>query len=168
RRTVRHALAAGLDPVIVILGHELEKTRAELEDLTCRTVLNPDHEKGIHGSVELGFAEIPPTAAAGIELLADMPFVTDRVITEIVRRYRDSNAPLVISTYGEILAPPFLYDRSLFAELRNLDSRQCTKQVARRHLDEAVVVSWPPSMLADLDAPEDYARIRSELAVGYD
>ena len=38
RGAVRRALAGGLSPLVVVLGHEADKTRRELDGLPCRTV----------------------------------------------------------------------------------------------------------------------------------
>jgi molybdenum cofactor cytidylyltransferase len=44
---VRAALEAGLDPVLVVLGHEAERVREAIAGLDCRAVLNPDHAQGV-------------------------------------------------------------------------------------------------------------------------
>jgi CTP:molybdopterin cytidylyltransferase MocA len=36
---------------------------------------------------------------------------------------------------------------------------RCGKQVVKRHRAEAEVLEWPAAALADLDVPEDYARV---------
>ncbi len=89
-------------------------------------------------------------------MLADMPFVTPEMIAGLIDRYRSSEAPLVISDYEGVNAPPMLYDRSLFGELLAMTGEGCGRQVVKRHRDEAEVLSWPASALADIDVPEDY------------
>ena len=163
RRVVRRAIAAGLDPVIVVVGHEAERARAEIAALPCKPVDNPDHALGINRSLRTGISHVPERARAAVVMLADMPFVTGRMVAELVARYRDSTAPLVISAYGDVNAPPMLYDRALFSELRQMEGEGCGRQVVRRHRDEAISVSWPEAALRDIDVPEDYERIRAEL-----
>jgi molybdenum cofactor cytidylyltransferase len=99
-------------------------------------------------------------------ILADMPLVTAAMIAAIVERYRESSAPLVISDYAGINAPPMLYDRSLFAELRAMQGEGCGKQVVKRHRSEAQALSWPAAALADIDVPDDYQRAKTELGEG--
>lgn len=164
RRAVRSALQARLDPVIVVLGHEADLVRAELDGLACLTVLNPDHAKGVGTSVHAGVALASAEAQALILILADMPFVTTSMFETLVERYRASGAPLVVSRYGEVGAPPNLFDRSLFAELLATNDDRCAKQVIRRHEAEAVSVSWPEAALRDLDVADDYAQVRAELS----
>jgi CTP:molybdopterin cytidylyltransferase MocA len=94
-------------------------------------------------------------------VLADMPFVTTAMIEALVRKYRESDAPLVISDYAGVNAPPMLYDRSLFGELAVSEGQGCGKHVVKRHRHEAVSASWPAEALTDLDAPEDYERVKA-------
>jgi len=168
RRAVRRAVTAGLDPVIAVLGHEADRVRRELDDLApgCRIVVNADYASGVNGSLKTGMAALPATAAAVVVLLADMPFVTSEMVATLVARYRATTAPLVISDYEGVHAPPNLYDRALFPELRTMEGEGCGKVVVRRHSAEAVAVAWPAVALTDLDVPEDYERVRSGLATG--
>jgi molybdenum cofactor cytidylyltransferase len=165
RRAARASLAAGLDPVLAVVGHERDRVSAALSDLPVEIVANPDFAVGIHTSLRAGIAAVPASAAAAVAVLADMPLVTGPMIAALVGRYRDTLAPLVISEYGEVSAPPTLYDRSLFPELVAAD-KGCGKKVVRSHRAEAVAVPWPADLLADLDVPEDFERIRRDLAAG--
>jgi molybdenum cofactor cytidylyltransferase len=165
-RAVRRALAAGLDPVIVVLGHEAERARPELAGIDCRTVVNPEYSRGMNSSARAGIAAVPASAAAAVILLADMPFVTAGMIASAVERYRESDAPLVLSEYGGVQAPPTLYDNSLFAEIGSPEGEGCGKRVIRRYRAEAVVLDWPAAALADLDRPEDYERIKAVIEAG--
>jgi molybdenum cofactor cytidylyltransferase len=157
RRAAKRALAAGLDPVIVVLGHDADLARRELTDLAVLPAVNPNYARGVNGSLKAGIAAVPDDAAAAIVLLADMPFVTDEMIRAVAARFQESGAPLVISDYGGFQAPPTLYGRSLFAELLGLsDGEGGGKAVVARNLVRADSVSWPLARLRDLDRPEDW------------
>lgn len=163
RRAVGRALAAGLDPVVVVVGHDADRSRAELAGLSCRAVHNSAYATGIHSSLRTGIAAVPRDAPAAVVLLADMPFVTAEMIAALVERYRESKAPLVISEYGDAQAPPTLYDRRLFDELSSEEGEGCSKRVVRRHRSQAVALAWPAQALTDLDSPEDYDRVRASM-----
>jgi len=159
RGAARRALVAGLSPLVVVLGHEADRAQDQLRGLDCRVVVNPDYAQGINSSRKAGLAALPPETEAAVVLLADMPFVTSEMIAALVARQRESGAPLVLSDYGGVHAPPTLYRRPLFAELQALPGGACGGQVVKRHRAEAEVLSWPAEALLDVDRPEDYARL---------
>jgi molybdenum cofactor cytidylyltransferase len=160
RSAALRAAEAGLAPLYVGLGYEAEQARRELDDIGCTIVLNRDYEQGITSSLTTGVSALAAHAQAAVVLLADMPHVTAPMIAGLVARYRATTAPLVISDYGGVSAPPVLYDRSLFAELRSLTGDNgCGRQVVARHRSEAEVLGWPAEAMADIDVPEDFARL---------
>jgi len=159
RGAAQRALAGGLAPLLVVVGHEAGKSRAELAGLACQMVVNPEYENGITTSLHKGIAAVPPEVGAAMVLLADMPFVTPEMLAGLIARYRTSQAPLVISDYEGVTAPPMLYDRSLFGEILAMTDGSCGKQVVKRHRHEAEILSWPATALADMDVPDDYARL---------
>jgi molybdenum cofactor cytidylyltransferase len=163
RRAVRAAAGAGVDQVLVVLGHEEPLVRAEVAGLPCTLVVNPDHAQGAATSVRAAVGHVAATADAIVIVLADMPLVTADMIATVVARYRETAAPLVASYYGAVQAPPTLFDRALFEELLALSGERGAKEVVRRHEPEAVVVHWPESGRRDVDLPADYEGVRSDL-----
>ncbi|HZA13180.1 MAG TPA: nucleotidyltransferase family protein [Myxococcaceae bacterium] len=166
RRSVRCAIAAGLDPVLVILGFEAERVRTQLDALPCRALVNPEWALGMNASLRAGIAAVPPEAPAGVVALADMPRVTPEMIAALVERYRGSGSVVVASDYQGILAPPTLFDRRLFAELQEREGEGCGRRVVERHLAEVSRVGCPPSALSDLDRSADYQRLLAEFPPG--
>lgn len=164
RRAARRALAGGLSPLIVVLGHQADRAAHELDGVACRTVINPKYEGGITSSLQTGLSALPAESGAAVVMLADMPNVTAEMIAGLIARYRASEAPLVVSDYEGVHAPPMLYDQALFGELQEMaEGSGCGRQVVKRHRHEAEVLNWPAAALADLDVPEDYERIAKGL-----
>jgi molybdenum cofactor cytidylyltransferase len=161
RRAVRTALAAALDPVLVIVGHEEERVRAELDGLRCTAVRNPDYARGMNTSLRAGIAAVPAGAAGAVVLLGDMPFVTAEMVGALVARFRSGGAPLAISVYAGVVAPPTLYGSALFAEIAALEGDGCGKKIVKQHRSEAIELPWPASALADVDVPADVERVRA-------
>ena len=74
-RTARRVADAGLDPVIVVVGHESERVRDAIGTLPCRLVLNPDYLRGVNSSLRVGIRAASEEAArAAVVVLGDMPF----------------------------------------------------------------------------------------------
>ena len=163
RRAVRLAGEAGLDPVILVTGHARQAVENEVRDLDCAPIFNPDHATGIQTSVACGVEAVPAACGAAVVMLSDMPFVTARMVRTLVERHAETGAPLVVSSYGEVNAPPMLYERSLFGEISRMRAG-CGREVVRRHHARAVQVDWPADRLRDLDRPDEYESARRELA----
>ncbi|HEU5041857.1 MAG TPA: nucleotidyltransferase family protein [Gemmatimonadales bacterium] len=159
RRAARRALAAGLDPLIVVLGFEADRVEAALTGLPLVTVVNPRHAEGMPTSLQAGLRAIPERCDAAVVLLPDMPLVTSEMLAELADRFRATGAPLVISLYGEVAAPPTLYARALFPAL--LAAGEGGRQVVREHRARAAEVRRPAELLVDLDLPADLERARA-------
>jgi molybdenum cofactor cytidylyltransferase len=158
-RALSVALAARLDPLLVVVGHEADRVQAALTGTPARPVLNPDYARGLNTSLRTGIAALPDTVAGAVVMLADMPLVDAAMIDALVAGWRASGAPLAISRYGDVVAPPILYGAALFAELRALDGDGCGKAVIKRHRGEELALDWPAERLTDLDVPDDLARV---------
>src|SRR3989441_7629625 len=64
-------------------------------------------------------------------MLADMVLVTRQMLAGLVAAARGSPAPLVVSRYGDVTAPPLLFRRALFGELLAWSGEGCGKTVVR-------------------------------------
>ena len=159
RRVVRRAAAAQLAPLVVVLPPDSARIVRELSGFPCRTAENPDPGRGQPSSLRVGIEALPAEVDAFVVLLGDMPLVTEAMIAVLVQRHRETGAALVVSDYGGVAAPPTLYGRSLFEELRAAAAGEGGRTVVARHRGEAASVRWPSEALADLDVPEDYARL---------
>ena len=156
RRAARRALAAGLSPVIVVLGHEADKARAELQGLSCESVVNPDFTGPTSGSLHQGLEQLGSDVVAAVVMLGDMVRVTEQMLAGLVAAARGSQAPLVVSRYGDVTAPPLLFRRALFGELLAWTGEGCGKAVVQAHKREALYVDRPAGVLVDVDTPEDF------------
>lgn len=162
RRAVRVAKEADLDPVLVVVGHEAERVTAALSGLGCEIVPNPRHALGMSTSLDAGIAAVPAASQAAVVLLPDMPRVEPAMVRALVLRQRETGAPLVSSRYGGVAAPPALYTRALFPELRGGAGEGRGRDVVKQHAQDAGWVDWPASALADIDEPADLEQVSEE------
>jgi xanthine dehydrogenase accessory factor len=164
RRAARRALAAGLDPVLVVVGHEADRVGEALSGLPVRLVPNPGWAGGQGTSLAAGAAAVPDDAEGAVVLLPDMPLVTADMIRAVAARHRETGSPVVSSRYGEVTAPPVLYHRSVLPEFRGASGEAPGREVIRRLGDRVLRVDWPAAALADVDLPADLARLRGSAA----
>lgn len=155
-RAARRALDAGLSPVVVVLGHEAERVRAALSDLDVLFATSPDPTGPTSASLHAGLEALGLSVSATVVMLSDMVHVTESMLRTIVRASAHGAAPLEVSRFGDVLAPPLLFRRALWPELLAWHGEGCGKAVVRAHQAEAGVHDWPATALRDIDTPSDY------------
>jgi molybdenum cofactor cytidylyltransferase len=96
--------------------------------------------------------------------LADQPFVTANEYRMVLDTYRQQAAAIVSVRYGEVMAPPHLFEREFFPELAQL--QHGARPVLHRHVERSVIVRFPADLLVDIDTPEDYELAKSRLSAG--
>jgi molybdenum cofactor cytidylyltransferase len=163
RRTVRQVCDAGFDDVLVVLGHAHEKTLAALDGLAFRHTINALYESGMGSSFRAAIEHLPDSAAA-MFALADQPFVTTHEYRTVIDTYRRQAPDNISVRYGEIMAPPHLFQREFFPELAQL--QHGARSLLERHRDRATVLHFPADLLMDIDTPEDYELAKSRLTAG--
>ena len=162
RRAVRRCLAAEFDRVVVVLGHEASRVRAALDGLPCEFVENADHARGVGTSIRAGVGLVADAMDAVVMVLGDMPYVTTDMLRTVLSWYRATRPPVVVSEYGDVQAPPTLYDRALFARLLAIPDGSGGKPVAHQLTALRVTVAFPEAARRDLDATADYERARAK------
>lgn len=160
RRSVRHCLSADFDRVVAVIGHQPDRVRAALDGLACEIVENPEHARGVGTSIRAGLARVAGAVDAVTVVLADMPYVTTDMLRTVTSWYRATRPPVVVSEYGDVQAPPTLYDRALFERLSAIPDDSGGKALAQGAAALRVTVAFPPGARRDLDAAEDYERAR--------
>ena len=164
RRSVRQICDAGFDEVLVVVGHEHVKVLAALEGLAIRHALNAAYETGMGSSFRTAVEHLTDSAAA-MFALADQPFVTTHEYRRVLDTYR-RHAPAIVSVrYGEVMAPPHLFEREFFPELAQL--QHGARSVLQRHRERTMVLQFPPDLLVDIDTPEDYELAKSRVSSGW-
>jgi molybdenum cofactor cytidylyltransferase len=161
RRTVRQVSGASFDEVLVIVGHEHERVVAALQDLNVRHAVNAQYESGMGSSFRVAVESMPESAAA-MFALADQPLLDAGEYRRLLDAYRTPGAGIVSVRYGEITAPPHLFDRRYFPELARLEHG--ARPVLQRHRDDTHILYFSQELLLDIDTPEDYERAKALLS----
>lgn len=165
RRAALQALEAGCVPVVVVLGHDAARVRAVLDDLEVTFVASPDPVGPTSASLHAGLRALGPAVVAAVVLLADMVHVSAAMVRALLEAHARGDAPLEVSRYGDVLAPPLLFRRALWPELLAWHGEGCGKAVVRAHRDAAGMHDWPAAALQDVDTPDDYAALGAPAGV---
>lgn len=152
RHAVDTAIAAGLDPVIVVVGHDAARVRAALPQ-TVTVADNPDFRAGQASSLRAGVAAATRTdAEALVVLLGDQPGVSAGAIAAITRAHTDG-AQVARAHYDDRAGHPVLFDRVTWPALADLSGDMGARDLLTRlHVVEVAVPGPCPT---DIDRPED-------------
>ena len=161
RRAARTALAAGLAPVVVVVGAEAEAVSAALEGLMVQIAPNPAWAAGQSTSLHAGLAALPQSCGATIFLLADQPFAPRELLSSLRELHAQSLPALAAPMCGGRRANPALFDRRTFSALRLIQGDSGGRVLFGQ--SSRFPVAWLPwldeRLLMDVDTPEDYRRL---------
>jgi molybdenum cofactor cytidylyltransferase len=152
-------LEAGVDRVIVVLGHRAEELKPIVEgqpEVTC--VVNPDYLVGKTTSIKAGVKSLCRDDLDSLLVLnVDQPR-TAGTIRHLLDRRRASPAPITIPTYRGKGGHPIILNASLIDELLSIQEDTLgLKAVMQRHQEYIQRVEVEdPEVLWDLNTPEQY------------
>jgi len=151
----------GLDPIVVVLGHQAEEIRRQVRIEPALVVINPDYRSGQTSSLQAGLRAMAADDPEAVLLcLVDHPAVSKETVRTLVATFRQCGAPVVIPTYQGRRGHPVLIGRQLYQKLLALACDAGADSVVRRYRpetefneveDEGVVI--------DVDDPEEYRRL---------
>ena len=161
RAAAEVALAARLDPLLVVVGGAQTAVADALAGLPLQMIANPDYAHGQSTSLRAGIAALGQDADAVVVLLGDQPFVTAAIVEQLVAEWRTSRAVIVAPTYVGQRGNPVLFARAVFPELLAVQGDQGARAVLAAERARVRLVAFDdPRPLADIDTPEDYERLR--------
>jgi molybdenum cofactor cytidylyltransferase len=164
-RIVRTFGEAGVDEVIVVLGHDADAIAESFAatGLQARLVLNPDYDLGQLSSLRAGLAVIDrPGVSAILLTLVDVPLVSASTVRAVVERYRRTHAPIVRPVEGQRHGHPLVIDRALFGALRSADDADGAKPIVRAHASPPGDVEiQDEGAFVDIDTMDEYQRLVS-------
>jgi molybdenum cofactor cytidylyltransferase len=162
-RIVRTFLDAGVDDVVVVLGHDAEAIARSFAatELPARFTINRDYDRGQLSSLQAGLTVVDrPGVSAVLVTLVDVPLVSASTVRAVVEHYRATRAPIVRPVSGERHGHPFVIDRALFDALRSGDDELGAKPIVRAHVSAIGDVTVDDDgAFIDIDTVDDYRRL---------
>ena len=160
RRAVDAALSSSCQKVIVVLGANAERVRAEVSELPVEIIFNERWNEGLGSSVRAGLKAMEASDGnrvldAAMLMPCDQPHLSGDVLNRLIDARHETDKPIVVSGYEEVWGVPMLFARSLWRELRELRGDRGAQSVARRHASEVECVPFPGGAF-DLDTRADY------------
>jgi molybdenum cofactor cytidylyltransferase len=160
RRNLVALSGAGVDEVVVVLGHRADEIEPAVRDFPITLVRNPDYAQGQASSVRAGLAALSSRLDAIVVALADMPLITAEDVTAVLGAYkrRARGSVLVPFVDGE-RANPVVLDAAVRDAVLAGDLNFGCRQWIERHPDQVAHFDVDNDHYRiDLDTSEDLAR----------
>jgi molybdenum cofactor cytidylyltransferase len=152
---------ASVDLRYIVLGHASDEIRRAVDLRGYQILDNPEYETGQSTSLRCALDALDESVDAVLFVLGDQPGVPLDVINRLLDSYRDEPALIVQPRYKQGRGNPVLFDRSLFAQLRDLRGDTGARPILRQRRDQIRLVDaseWDRP--EDVDTWEDYRRVR--------
>lgn len=168
RPLVAHAVAtaraAGVDHVVVVVGHDGDAVAAavRIEDPDAQIVTNPDHAEGQSTSFVAGIRAVArdERVRLAVMLLADQPGVEAQTVRAVAAAVR-GGAPAARARYADAPGHPIAFARELFDRLTEVQGDTGARDLLD-DLDVAHVLA-AGTVPVDVDTTEDLAAVRATL-----
>jgi len=172
-KVIQNGLAAHLDPLILVLGHEANKIMDRLFLSRARVVINSKYKTGMSSSIKAGLAAIGPLCDGAMFLLGDQPQVPTAILKALIQSYTNqahtkrphtdrphTNQTIVIPTFRGRQGNPVIFGRHFFPELNQLTGDIGGRVLFKAHPEKIIQVPVETNAICfDLDTPEDYATL---------
>ena len=163
-QVVTTILEAGIEPPIVITGSGDEEIRALLANYPVHLIFNPRYADGemLH-SLQAGIAVLDlqqqQQCQAAFIVLGDQPQIQLSTVKGLLQEYETKPSPLLIPSYQMHRGHPWLIGKELWGEILALRLPRTLRDFLSDHLSLIQYLNLnTPTILSDLDTPEDYER----------
>ena len=156
---------AGVDEVVVVLGHHADAVEAAIKSFPITLVHNPAPNDGQASSVRVGLRALSPKIDAVIVALADQPLIDAQDIVALISAYKQrGDAAMVVPHVSMDGAPaepgnPVMFDATLREEWLAGEANLACRQWRAAHPER---VHWFETdnrrYRIDIDTPDDLQR----------
>lgn len=152
----------GVEEIILVIapGDEALQTWAMQNGVTI--AINPDPDRGMLSTIQEGVAALVEVLAGETLLIspADLPHLQAGTVAELLRKMKETGAPLALPTYRGKRGHPLALAPRLVPEIHTLDPGIGLKQLRDRHEAELLEIEVKDAgVVQDVDTPEDYERL---------
>ena len=160
RKFVESVCASAADAVLVVLGHEAEKIKAVLQDLTVSFVNNTCFEEGMTTSIQSG-VKAASTESTGLMIcLADLPFAETSDFNRLIQAFTDfrrtENSLIIVPVFQGQRGNPVLFSAEFRDKILTHKGEGCREIVRQYPQSVREVCMENDNLLRDIDTPEDY------------
>lgn len=156
-----------LDETVVVVGRGAESVEAAVRRLGVSVTTNPDPGADMLSSVRCGLQAVSESCRALLIALGDQPRLRAETVDALFGAHAGEERRIAVPVHGGRRGHPIVVSSSYRAEILTRYDDTGLRGLLREHAGEVVgVETEDPSVLLDMDTPEDYARERRALERG--
>jgi molybdenum cofactor cytidylyltransferase len=151
--------ASRVERVYVVLGHDAERVRREVDLHGARIVVNERYAEGLSTSLHAGLAALGPEVEAAVVAVGDQPLLGPEAVDALLAAHAATGAAIVAADYGDHRGTPLLLHRSVWPLARQITGDQGARALLRAYPGTVATVPVAPASGLDVDTWEDYERL---------
>lgn len=154
------------DRIIVVVGHEAERTAHALAGRKITVVENSNFAEGMLSSVRCGLNAVPCAYGGIIVGLGDQPSICTEIINRLIRAFAECGKEIIVPVHEGKRGHPLLFSTRYRAEILTQYDEVGLRGLLQAHADDVFELAVAaPGILSDMDYPEDYRREFEAIAI---
>ena len=167
-KLVKSVCDSDVGQVLVVIGHEEEKIRRELNNFSLSFVNNPNFSEGMTISIKFGVKEVSPDSDGFLICLADMPFINTSEINKLINAYVQNRIKekrlIVVPVFQGQRGNPVLFSSEFLNDILEHKKESGCKGVIINNSESVKEIEMDDdNMLLDVDNLNDYQRLTENI-----
>jgi len=156
-KVIENVLAAGISAAVVVTGWRKDDIINVVRKFPVEQCYNGNWKEGMLSSVQCGIRSVPDECDMVMVFLGDQPMIASSTIETLIRTCEKSDKNIIIPVFDKKRGHPILIHKKYFNEIGKLLPDEGLRMLARKFSDDVLEVEIDnPSILRDLDTPDDY------------
>jgi len=148
---------SNVDRITVVLGADAEIVEKSVDLSGTHLLLNKDYKKGQLSSLLTGIKNLPEETEAVLVCLVDHPLITEELVNQIVKTFKERKSPIIVPVYQGKRGHPVLFSKSLFKELLEAPEDKGARYVVYSNEEKVFELETSEKgILIGINTPEDY------------
>ena len=153
---------AGIKDILVVTGGARDKVESFVTSCGIRFTHNKDFaNEEMLTSIQLGIGGQKTQSEATLICLGDQPQVEERSVRIVCEMFVSNKSSIIVPSYQMRRGHPWLIARELWDEILQMRAPESMREFLNKYKKEIFYIEHDsPSILQDLDTPEDYLRYK--------
>ena len=161
-KVIETVQSARIKDILVVTGGARNEVEKVIANYKLRVVYNEnfEHEEMLR-SIQLGLNAQKTDSEATLICLGDQPQVEEGSVRTVVEAFHKNKSSIAVPSYQMRRGHPWLIAKELWGEVLQMTAPESMRDFLNIHKDDIFYVDVnSPSILQDLDTPEDYLKLK--------